>query len=85
MKRLFTFIMIISAFAMLMCGCQNTSSNNIDNMFVEIGRNTQYPGITILYDRDTKVMYSMSSYDRNRGILTLLVNADGTPKIWKEN
>lgn len=54
-------------------------------MFVEVGRSTQYPNVTILVDRDTKVMYSMSKYDSNAGILTLLVNADGTPKIWKDS
>lgn len=32
----------------------------------------------IVYDRTTKVMYNMSYY----GTLTLLVNADGTPKIY---
>ncbi len=85
---LLTFIcaIMISAFALLLCSCQSkTTSNNIDNMFVEVGRSTQYPNVTILVDRDTKVMYSMSKYDRNAGILTLLVNADGTPKIWKDS
>ena len=86
MKRLIICIAVISAFAMLMSACQSTSAtNNIDNMFVKVGQSNQCPHIVILYDRDTKVMYSMSSYDRNCGNLTLLVNADGTPKIWKES
>ena len=86
MKRLIICIAAILAFAMLLSSCQSTSgTNNIDNMFVKVGQSNQCPHIVILYDRDTKVMYSMSSYDRNCGILTLLVNADGTPKIWKES
>lgn len=86
MKRLLICIAVILAFAILLGGCQSKSSeNNIDNMFVKVGQSNQCPHIVILYDRDTKVMYSMSSYDRNCGILTLLVNADGTPKIWKES
>lgn len=35
------------------------------------------------YDRDTGVMYCMSNGHRNRGTLTMLVNADGTPKVWE--
>lgn len=86
MKRLIICIAAILAIAMLLSSCQSTSgTNNIDNMFVKVGQSNQCPHIVILYDRDTKVMYSMSSYDRNCGTLTLLVNADGTPKIWKES
>lgn len=35
------------------------------------------------YDRDTGVMYSMSNGYDNSGTLTMLVNADGTPKVWE--
>ena len=34
-----------------------------------------------VYDKETKVMYSMSSY----GELTPLINADGTPRLYEEN
>lgn len=37
----------------------------------------------VVYDKDTKVMYTVSSSSYNYGDVTLLVNADGTPKIWK--
>lgn len=36
----------------------------------------------IVYDRDTKVMYAVSPSDHNFGNVTMLVNADGTPKVW---
>lgn len=36
----------------------------------------------VLVDKDTHVMYWMSGGDYNNGNLTLLVNADGSPKIW---
>lgn len=36
----------------------------------------------VVYHRDTKVMYSVSHADYNRGTMTLLVNADGTPMIY---
>ena len=35
------------------------------------------------YDRDTGVMYCMSNGYGNSGTLTMLVNADGTPKVWE--
>lgn len=37
----------------------------------------------IYYDTDTGVMYSMSTVSWSYGALTLLVNADGTPKIYE--
>ena len=37
----------------------------------------------ILIDRDTQVMYWMSVGTYNYGTLTLLVEEDGSPKIWK--
>lgn len=37
----------------------------------------------IVYDRDTKVMYNISYGGYNCGTLTLLVNSDGTPKIYE--
>ena len=42
-----------------------------------------YFNCEIVYDKDTKVMYSISNGARNRGTLTVLLNADGTPKIWE--
>ena len=37
----------------------------------------------VLVDNATGVMYWVSDGGYNRGTLTLLVNADGTPRIWK--
>ena len=37
----------------------------------------------VLVDKATGVMYWMSNYSNNCGNLTLLVNADGTPRIWE--
>ena len=38
----------------------------------------------VMVDKETGVMYWASSGNYNRGNLTLLVNADGTPRIWKK-
>lgn len=37
----------------------------------------------VVYDKDTKVMYVISTGFYNGGNFTMLVNSDGTPKIWK--
>ena len=37
----------------------------------------------VLVDKATGVMYWMSNSVYNTGSLTLLVNADGTPRIWE--
>jgi len=39
---------------------------------------------TIVYDKDTNVMYAISNGLYNVGTFTMLVNADGTPKLWEE-
>lgn len=37
----------------------------------------------VIVDKSTRVMYWMSDGSYNAGNLTLLVNADGTPRIWE--
>lgn len=39
----------------------------------------------IVYHRETKVMYAVSNSSHNVGTFTLLVNADGTPMLWRDN
>jgi hypothetical protein len=36
----------------------------------------------VVYDKETMVMYSVSHFGAGSGVMTLLVNADGTPKLW---
>lgn len=45
-------------------------------------KNASYGKVTrVVYDKETKVMYSMSSY----GELSPLINADGTPRLYGED
>ena len=39
----------------------------------------------IVYHRDTKVLYAVSTGYGNKGTYTLLVNQDGSPMIYEEN
>ena len=49
------------------------------SMFVQVETTDTW---AVVYHRDTKVMYSVSTGSSNRGNMTLLVNADGTPMIY---
>lgn len=63
-------------------GCDNTN-NSVranDDVFVTVSENFPY---VVVYDRETKVMYVMSDGSYNRGNFTMLVNTDGTPKLYK--
>ena len=50
-------------------------------MFVPVYNGMYY---SVVYEKDTKVMYAVSDGTKNRGTFTSMVNADGTPMIWKE-
>ena len=59
-------------------GCDNTNNSvkASNDMFVTVSEGSLY---SVLYDKDTKVMY-VNSY---RGVFAMLVNADGTPKLYE--
>lgn len=40
-------------------------------------------GIDIVYDVETGVMYTMSGAAYNKGSMTVMVNPDGTPRVWE--
>lgn len=63
-------------------GCDNTNSSAKadDSVFTTVSCQAKYQ---IVYDKETKVMYAMSDSSYNRGNFTMLVNADGTPKLYK--
>lgn len=49
--------------------------------FIEV---ENYDFFDVVYDKDTKVMYAVSSRYYNKGNFIMLVNVDGIPKLWKE-
>ena len=49
-------------------------------MFVEIERGGTY---RIVYQKETKVMYAVSSSGYNAGTFTLLVDENGDPMLYK--
>lgn len=72
---------VLAASLMVGCAAQPTEgSTDRESIYrvVETGFNYD-----IIYDTRTGVMYHMSNGSYNRGTLTLLVNADGTPRVWE--
>lgn len=63
-------------------GCDDTNNpvKADDTVFVTVSCKAEYQ---IVYDKETKVMYAMSDGYYNKGSFTLLVNADGTPKLYE--
>lgn len=51
-----------------------------NDVFERIGHGAYYD---IVYHKQTKVMYAISDGKFCKGVLTLLVNPDGTPMIYK--
>ena len=86
MKKLIVIFMAIALCACLFVGCSGAPevdenvSKSSSFVIVEDGA-----GYSIVYHKDTKVMYTLSTGGYNRGGFCLLVNPDGTPMIWEGN
>ena len=89
MKRfIISFIAVFSA-SILLYGCNfdDTSSYTFDQnpqeeYFEVISKGSGY---AIVYDTDSRVMYVMATIGGNYGDFTMLVNPDGSPKLYEED
>ncbi len=78
MKKLKIFVCtIFLAFALVAC----SSYEKKQSMFCEVEHGSVY---TIVYHRETKVMYAISCGFYNMGTFTVLVNPDGSPMLYEE-
>lgn len=87
-KIVLTFLLTVTVLAISGCSGTTDEETHADmshadttSTFIEV---ETYDSFDVVYDKDTKVMYVISSGTYNRGNFTMLVNADGTPKLWKE-
>ena len=87
MKRWIVAALVL-ALGLMLAGCARgkvdawqIADAEVDNrMFMEVS--DEISG-RVMVDKATGVMYWASDNSYNRGTLTLLVNADGTPRIWE--
>lgn len=75
-------VFLLALIAMLLSACASEEETETSGkMFVTVEHTWSY---SIVYNKKTRVMYAVSTGTYNMGTFTLLVNADGTPMIWKE-
>lgn len=75
MKKLKRFL-VISMSALLLTGCKENTN------FVTVHKYWSYK---VVYNKETKVMYTISTGAGNQGNFTMLVNPDGTPQLYNAN
>lgn len=81
-------LMILMPTVMLLNGCDRQPESETkqgDHSSILIKVETRFhAGYSIYYDRKTKVMYILSCGSENLGTAEVMLNADGTPRLWKE-
>ena len=70
-------------------GCSNSSDEPLFGIDIESEKSSfalieEYNAFDIIYDKETGVMYTMSNRSYTYGVLTPLLNSDGTPKIYQK-
>ena len=89
MNKKFLFIAFMIVISTLFVGCSSGGKYDREAILEEELSNGMFIKLSderygsVVVDKETKVMYWKSEGSRNCGTLTLLVNPDGTPRIWK--
>ena len=82
MKKIIAVICAV-ALSVSLCACATMEYENPNpstSMFVCLESATNWD---VVYHKETKVMYVVSNGVYSHGNFTMLVNADGTPQIYK--
>ena len=76
-------VLLLALCAGMLAGCADDEAQSEGKAPFEWVYSSAVAIYRVGYDPDTGVMYSMSNGGYNSGTLTLLVNADGSPKVWE--
>lgn len=84
MKKVIGIVFAILMLVAIIVGCApkmvvEAAPPGTPSMFVCVEEDA---ACSIVYHRDTKVMYAVSAGYYNAGTFTVLLNADGTPQVW---
>lgn len=80
-RNLFIIITIILVILILgIFSCLVKVEGKIDKRFVYVNGEVYFD---IYYDRETKVMYAVSTGQYNKGNVVILVDTDGKPLLYK--
>ena len=88
-KKILTIVICLFMIIFGFVACANSTVNATDsnnnynggNMFTKV--KSGLDDFYVVYDNETKVMYAVSDGLNNTSVLTMLVNADGTPKLYE--
>ena len=81
MKAKAIILAVIACMMLSSCNRVEIDQDEYDtSMFVKVETATFWD---VVYHKDTKVMYVVSTGSYNRGTFTLLVDADGKPMIYE--
>lgn len=87
MKKIICVLLCAICISLVFTGCHSETSDiptkDIGEYYTVVYKD-KLNGYAIVYDIDTKVMYNYSLGMYNTGTLTLLVNADGTPRVYND-
>lgn len=75
-------LVIFIFMAFLMCSTGSTTAEADSTMGFEVLDKSFRP-TWIVYDRETGVMYAMSYGGYSYGTMTVMVNPDGTPRVYE--
>lgn len=83
MRKKLMAILIVGMLSLTACAkVESVNDNKQDtSMFVEVETTSYW---SVVYHKETKVMYVVSEDFYNLGNFTLLVNPDGTPMLWED-
>ena len=81
-KKIVALLLVLVSLTFVGCQKVESVSKDVDNtsMFVIIENTSSW---TVVYHKQTKVMYAVSAGTYNYGTFTVLLNADGTPMLWE--
>lgn len=83
MKRF--FILTMFGITLIFSGCSTTvtqSDTEVEQTTTRFGIVEKNSGFSIIYDKNTMVMYSVATYGSGPGQLTLLVDENGDPLLY---
>jgi hypothetical protein len=79
MKKIVALMIVVLVVALTGCSEVEEKISDKSEFVIVEGTSSWY----IVYHKKTKVMYAVLQGAYNGGTFTLLVNADGTPRIWE--
>lgn len=87
MKRFLILLLIV--LVVTLCGCSSKGKLSENDIMIGEMDGTMFFRVSeessgrVIVDKATRVMYWLSCGSYNYGTLTMLVNPDGTPRIWE--